>query len=131
MPLGTRTTTLPAPLLALKVLLPVMPPPISTVTLPPPVLAVTLRSAAASGRTTSMLPPPVSAETRVTAMPARFSLTLPPPVWAVISEETEGFKWICHSVAPLQVAQGKRNQGLPLFPPLRVRVAWPVLITRL
>src|SRR5512139_3038769 len=131
MPLGARTTALPAPLLALTMLLPVMPLPISTVTLPAPVLAVTQRLAALSGRTTSMLPPPVSAETRVTTMPARFSLTLPPSLWAVMSDETVGLRWTCHSVAPLQAVQGKWNQGCPALPPLSVRVAWPSLEIRL
>src|SRR5512143_1152214 len=103
---------------------------ISTVAFPAPVLAVTFRLAALSGRTTSTLPPPVSAETWVMAMPARFSLRLPPLLWAVMSDETVGLMWICHSVAPLQAAQGKWNQGCPARLPLRVRVAWPLLAIR-
>src|SRR5574338_903647 len=109
-PLGMRTTTLPAPLLAVMVLLPVMLLPVSTLTLPPPVLAATLRSAVLSGRTTSMLRPPVLAERQVTVMPTRFNLTLPPPLLAVMSDETVGLRWICHSVAPLQADHGKWNQ---------------------
>src|SRR5512133_3755833 len=105
MPSGTETTTLPAPLLALMVLLPVVPLPISTDTLPPPVRAVTFRSAAPSGRTRLTLPPPVSAETWVTVRPERSSLRFPPPLWARIEDETVGLTWISHSVAPLQVSQ--------------------------
>ena len=74
--------------------------------------------------------PTVSAERRMTDMPARLSLRLPPSLWAVMSDETVGLRWICHSVAPLQADQGKRNQGCPAPPPLSVRVAWPLLETR-
>src|ERR1043165_3371257 len=64
-------------------------------------------------------------------MSVRSSLTLPPALWAVISDETLGLRWICHSYAPLQAAQGTWNQGRPLPPPLNVRVAWPLLEFRL
>src|SRR5512142_3291128 len=105
-PLGMRTVTLPAPLVALTVLLPVVPLPISTVTLPPPVFAAISRLAALSGRTTSMLPPPESANTRVITMPARSSLILPPPLRAVMSDETLGLRWTCQVVAALHADQG-------------------------
>src|SRR6476646_6187101 len=130
MPLSTRTTTLPAPLLASTVLLPVVPLPISMVTLPPPVLAVALRLAALSGSTTSRLPPPVSAATCVAAISARSSLTLPPSLWATMSDATVGLRWICHSSPPTQASHGRRNQDRPVSLPVSVRVVWPLLVSR-
>src|SRR5512141_262143 len=126
--LGTRTSTLPAPLLASTVLIPLVPPPSSTVTFPAPVLALTPRFAALSGRTTSILPPPVSAETWVMAMPARSSLTLPPPLCALISDETAGFRWMRQSVSPLHAAQGMRKEGRRPPAALSVKVVWPLLV---
>src|SRR5437762_3586848 len=89
--------------------MPDRPPPklyfVSTVTLPTPLWAVI---------------------STLLAAPAKSRLTLPPPLWAVMSDETVGLRWTCHSYAPRQAAQGKRNQGRPLPPPLTVRVAWPL-----